>query len=169
MLIGVGLQAFYPSIPRAWGGALIVVGVILLADTCRRAARGRRFSQGPELLVTHGGQSREETLTFSVPPGGHEIANLIVEPSPRGHQVVIDPSEILFVHVGQPSTCSVCVREADHSIWSLANFLERKQGEMEVWVRFTDSAGKRKRTAFHVEIMGSDHRVEWVPGRVESA
>ena len=168
-LIGFGLPALFPSVPRAWGAVLVCVGVILLLDSCRRAAADHGLTRGSQLLVRHGGKSLQETLTFSIPPGGPEITRLIIEPSAHGYQVVIDPREVLFVHAGQPATCSVCVEE-NHDIRSLTNFLERRHGgKAQVWVRFTDSRNRRQRIPFNVELMGAHHRVEWVPGRAEDA
>jgi hypothetical protein len=52
----------------------------------------------------------------------------------------------------------------------LRDFLaRRKGGKISVALRFTNAKGQRRRIIFNMEIVGTNHHVEWVPSREERA
>ena len=173
LLLGVGIKAMIDD-RWLWGWLTVLFGTVFILAAIRSYVLTRRFAHEPPLLVAYYRQPQHETLTFSMPPEKGAITKLILEPLASGvGYVLIDPPEVLFLHPRQPVTCTVCMQEGPLNrgqAGALVDFLERRRsGKMQVVARFTDAQGARRRLPFNVEIMGSHHQVEWVPGREQKA
>ena len=179
VLFGVGVKALIDG-HWIWGAVLLVSGIAMIATAWRKWARDRALAHDPPFLVAYirddprgtWGLGSGETLTFSVPSGNHPISRLILEPlAAISGRLVVDPPEIDFLQAHQPFTCtivSVQVGTPTHGD-GLQYFLEHHPGQrIEIVTRYTDAQGIRHRLPFNVEIIGADHRVEWVPGRAQN-
>ena len=165
MLLGVGLPALF-QINRGWGGIIVLMGLLLLLSAFRGSPPLKLF------VAYQRPKDGQEQVTFSLI--GEKVTRLLLEPSGSNEaRIVMDPREVLFLDPDKPVTCSILVAdglEKHSTVTSLVNFLEnRKGGKIEVFVRFTNARGQRRRIPFNVEIMGTHHDVAWVPGTEREA
>ena len=170
-LLAVGIKALIDG-HLAWGIILLMAGLGTIIAALSHWARAQAFAYNPPFLVAYAKGPAGEILTFSIAPGAGAITKLIFEPlAAIDGLLVIDPAEILFLHSHQPATCTVFVQEGIGTHTSgcdLRGFLEsRKSGKMQVVARYTDAQGIRRRLPFNVELMGTHHQVEWVPGKAQ--
>lgn len=182
VFLGVGVKALIDG-HWIWGTILLMSGIAMIVTAWRNWTRANAFAYDPPFLVAYArdnsrgnwGLAPGETLTFSIPPGKAPITKLVFEPlTAITGWLQIDPPEVLFLHPDQPVTCmivSVNVGTPTRSAgYRLQKFLEQRNGgRIQVVARYTDAQGMRRRLPFTVEIIGADHRVEWVPGRVQNA